>query len=283
MFSISALHVRCGFAVLFALIAFVDCATGCPAETADERWKSNQLESVAKAITNAETESERLEFVARQEWLRNWKPGKMPPAPVDAPDVTQRVVEPDLEELTKPMSVKPEIWRQMIGLQRRLREIDTMDQRKPNLREVVKLTRQLDQLLSDQLPDSMQVLSHPLGWMLAHARYRYGRALAYRELPDVRDKWPIVKVEQHDERLSRAYERLVELTDGKRVEFILLDDRMLRRSGQRGRALQLLELNREAIEPKWYLKKRRDLLKELGWEPPHLEAAKLYREAGYDD
>lgn len=99
----------------------------------------------------------------------------------------------------------------------------------------------------------------------------------------VRQRWPISDRARYEAQLSAAYQRLLHQTKTVRPEFILLEDRMLRRSGKKGRALELLEANQEWIEPKWYLKKRRDLLLELGWELPHKEADRLYLQAGYDD
>ena len=107
--------------------------------------------------------------------------------------------------------------------------------------------------------------------------------MAYRELPVVRERWPISNPDHYQEQLAAVYQRLTNQTNRSRPEFILLEDRMLRRSGKKGRALELLEANRQSIEPKWYLKKRRDLLQELGWEPAYQEAARLYLEAGFSD
>ena len=55
---------------------------------------------------------------------------------------------------------------------------------------------------------------------------------------------------------------------------------MKRRDGRWGEALMLLERFRWAIDSKWYLKKRRDILEQLGWEPAYRQAADAY--AAYD-
>ncbi|WP_246109617.1 hypothetical protein [Roseimaritima multifibrata] len=205
----------------------------------------------------------------------------MPLAPTDSPIESELVEEPLLEQLKKPNGVSAEVWQQMISSQTDLLAMDTVDDRKENLRIVIRLAGQLEKRLSDQLPSNLQQLPTPTAWVLAYTRYRLGRALAYRELPSVRERWPISNPMRYEEQLSAAYERLIAQTNEVRPEFILLEDRMLRRAGKKGRALELLEANRRSIEPKWYLKKRRDMLQELGWEPPYKEAAKLYTEAGY--
>ncbi|WP_236696085.1 hypothetical protein [Rhodopirellula islandica] len=207
----------------------------------------------------------------------------MPLAPADAPDESGLVEEPWLQKLERPESVATDAWQAMIDLQDRLLASDTDDDRKDNLRATIELASQLEATLAAHLPADSQSLTTPTSWALAFTRYRLGRALAYRELPEVRERWPIADPDQYQAQLVAAFERLTEQTKGDRHEFILLQDRMFRRSGKKGRALELLEANRHSIEPKWYLKKRRDLLQELGWDPPYREAAQRYLQAGYDD
>ncbi|QDT08668.1 hypothetical protein [Planctomycetes bacterium K23_9] len=246
-------------------------------------WQAEQMEALAKKTQTASTDDDRLEYLARQSWLRRWKPGKMPSAPSDAPFESELVDEPLLKHLERPAEVASSVWQQMIALQTQLLVVDTDDERKENLRRTIPLAKQLETVLSDELPTASQPLETPTGWALAYTRYRLGRAVAYRELPVVREAWPISNPERYEKELVAIYTRLTEQTEQDRPEFILLQDRMFRRSGKKGRALELLEANRRSIEPKWYLKKRRDLLKELGWDPPYHEAARLYRQAGYDD
>ncbi|WP_404307479.1 hypothetical protein [Neorhodopirellula lusitana] len=248
-----------------------------------DRWRNQKVESIQTRIPNAESSDHRLELQARQSWLRRWTPGQMPSSPADAPDETGLVDEPLLANLDRPKAIQVDDWRTLIALQTRLLASDTDEERKENLRTTIELARQLEAALSRQLSSESKSLTAPTGWVLAYTRYRLGRALAYRELPDVREVWPISDPDQYEEQLVAAYGRLMKQTDGKRREFILLQDRMFRRSGKKGRALELLEANRNSIEPKWYLKKRRDLLQELGWDPPYREAAQRYLQAGYDD
>ena len=106
--------------------------------------------------------------------------------------------------------------------------------------------------------------------------YRRGRALAYRELPDVVKQEPIDNPEQLNQEIIAVYRDLIAFAGEGRPEFILLEIRILRRSKSFGNALCLLEKYGSVIKPQWYLKKRRDLLKELEWEIPYAEAAKIY-------
>jgi hypothetical protein len=111
---------------------------------------------------------------------------------------------------------------------------------------------------------------------LAHCLYRGGRALAYRELPDVVDRMPIEDPEKHEAQLIGVYRRLKELVPEDRLEFILLDVRLLRRDNWNGRALALLEEYGGQLGKQWFLKKRRDVLRDLGWSDAAEEAAGLY-------
>jgi hypothetical protein len=246
-------------------------------------WQTEHLASISNKIKKSASEKDRAEYVARRTWLRRWKPGRMPSAPTDSPDDSQLVKEPLLEELKMPVGVDPRVWPQMIAIQKHLLAVDNDDERKENLPITIALAGKLEKDLARHTSADSKQLTTSTGWALAYVRYRLARALAYRELPVVRKRWPISDPNRYEEQLSAAYQRLANQTSGSRPEFILLEDRMLRRAGEKGRALELLEANKQTIEPKWYLKKRRDLLKELGWEPAYQEAAAIYFAAGYRD
>jgi hypothetical protein len=268
--------------LVLALLA-VDLTGEQPNEIDVELWRSRQLQIIAGEIQDADSGDARREYVARQSWLRRWKPSQMSPAPTRLQIESELVEEPLLEALNRPTGVDAEVWQQMIASQTELLATDTDDERKQNVRTIVGLARRFEKLLSEQLQPESQLLPESTAWVLAYARYRLGRALAYRELPDVRERWPISNPVRYQEQLVAVYQRLIDQTNRVRPEFILLEDRMLRRAGKKGMALELLEENRKWIEPKWYLKKRRDLLHELGWEPAYQEADRLYLEAGYSD
>lgn len=269
-------------AVIFAVLA-ICAANTCADEGTAESWRSEQLRIVAGKIQDAESEDERWEYVARQAWLRRWEPGRMSSAPACSTTKAKLVEEPLLSELSRPDEIGPDDWQQLTGLQAELLAIDTDQDRKENLREIISAAQQLEQRLANKFPAALRELPASTAWVLAYTRYRHGRALAYRELPVVHARWPILNPASYEEQLLAVYQRLLDQTKAVRPEFILLEDRILRRAGKKGRALELLEANQEWIEPKWYLKKRRDLLLELGWEPPYQEAARRYLNAGYDD
>ncbi|MCC9654506.1 hypothetical protein [Rhodopirellula halodulae] len=252
-------------------------------QTQAARWRSQQLATVASRMEQAETDEQRLEFAARQSWLRRWSPGEMPSAPESAPDESELVMEPLLKGMERPANISKENWQRLTSLQSSLHAVDTDDERKENLRQIIPLAKKYERELTTALTDEQLRFPSTTGWVLAHARYRLGRALAYRELPTVREAWPIADPILYEQHLIAAHDSLLKLTGESRTEFILLDDRMLRRSGAKGRALELLEANKAFIDPKWYLKKRRDLLQELGWDPPFREAATHFIQAGYVD
>lgn len=268
--------------LVLALLPIISAAADGDAIDA-KRWRNSQLKTISQQIDNSDSEDIRSEYTARQSWLRRWEPGKMPRAPEESKTKSNLIEEPLLQELNMPKGMDADVWHQMISSQVDLLAIDTDDARKENLRATIDLASQLEETLSDHLPCEAKQLPASTAWVLAYTRYRLGRALAYRELPTVREQWPIANPIAYHKQLASAYQHLIDQTNDVRPEFILLEDRMLRRAGNKGRALELLEANRNHIEPKWYLKKRRDLLQELGWEPPYQEAARLYREAGYHD
>ncbi|TWU40198.1 hypothetical protein Q31b_35430 [Novipirellula aureliae] len=261
----------------------ISSAKADPNEIDAESWRNQKLKEIATKIQDAQSSEDRLEYVARRSWLQQWEPGQMLSAPTQAPAEPALVEEPSLGELEGPPGIEPQVWQRMISSQTELLAIDTDDSRKENLRRIIASASQLEEWLSNKLPVESQQLPAPTAWVLAFTRYRLGRALAYRELPSVRERWPISEPVQYQKRLLEAYQRLLDQTKGVRPEFILLEDRILRRSSKRGRALELLESHQGVIQAKWYLKKRRDLLEELGWQPPYQEAARIYFEAGYRD
>lgn len=247
------------------------------------RWRSEKLKTLAEKTREAQSDDDRLELDARQTWLNGWQPGQMNTEPAESEADKSLVDEPLLAELELPKGIRAAVWKGMIKSQAALLEIDTREQRKGQLEAIIEKASELEKLLANQFSPSDQQLPAQTGWALAYTRYRLGRALAYRELPVVRERWPIEDAGRYEKRLLAVYQRLVSQTKRVRPEFILLEDRILRRAGKKGRALQLLEEHQGVIDRKWYLKKRRDLLQELGWTPPFQEASRIYREAGYDD
>ena len=262
-------------AVLWLVLAPTSVWSQNPPESA-EAWRQRRLSELSQRLSEQTTASGRQEIAARRKWLTDWHPGQMKGISSASSKRDSLHAEPLLSQLPKPTGFAANEWARAIDLQTRLLAIDTRERRKENLKQTIPLAAKLNNLLSLNLSSEMQTLETAAGWSLAFTRYRLTRALAYRELPDVIDRWPIEDKQRYETRLQDAYQELVELTKQKRREFILIDDRMLRRAGARGRALALLEANRDYIDAKWYLKKRRDLLKELGWDAPYQEAAPFY-------
>ncbi|EMI54742.1 hypothetical protein [Rhodopirellula sallentina] len=290
---------RCLLKVVSALALFASVNTTTVAdEPSAAKWRSSQLEVINEKLQSVDSEETRLELLAQRTWLRRWEPGEMSKMPTsssateddDEKGDRELVEEPLLANLKRPEGVAKQEWQRLIALQAGLRQIDTNEERKENLREIIPASQRFVDALSEALVPSARPHATPVeqlntdrDWVLAYARYRLGRALAYREIPVVRERWPIEDPVAYQRRLYEVYRQLNEQTGGPRAEFILLEDRMLRRSGEKGLALELLEKHQGSIDVKWYLKKRRDLLQELGWEPPYREAAKIYFDAGYRD
>ena len=101
---------------------------------------------------------------------------------------------------------------------------------------------------------------------LIDALYRKGRALAYKELPDVLEQHPIEDQAAHDAAFESNFQALAEWVDTKDKAYFLLHIRRLRRQGNFAQAVQILNTFIDS-EPATYLyhKKRRDLYELLGW------------------
>lgn len=263
-----------------------------------QQWKRTQLEQLQRQLGNlAIRDGLRDELESQKLWLEAWNPGKLDSTPLLKPSKTlARLVEPVID----PDKAAQELRSRLFG---------------PDAKPSVKDTRALQQLLGEQsgdvgvhqlhlhwldqrqyrkiYPDEIADAASNLFGLLERIKpqndavrraklfclYRRGRALAYRELPEVVAQKPIQDPKQHESALLGAYAQLVELAGKGRPEFILLEIRMLRRDHWNGRALALLESHAGVIEKRWFLKKRRDLLRDLNWEKPSQEAAAIYANA----
>ncbi len=165
---------------------------------------------------------------------------------------------PELPELPEPPEIEgPAPQTLPERLMHRLRRLDHPVHRKRHLPEIEATADRLLAFLSKS--DSA---NRPL---LAEVLYRKGRAIAYRDLPDVRAVHPVDDPAALQKRFEACYRRLAELVDMTQPAWILLAVRRERRRGCPGRALELLEQYRRTHpNPVWYLKKRTDLLNELG-------------------
>lgn len=266
--------------------------------SAPAAWKQEKLAQLEEGISAAERagESDRHdELRARREWLRSWPaepsaadaqasaPGWSPlssdqiPWLVAEPDLTAHLHSYDIEREHAEGRREGNRWlRAAARLQAELHRLDAPPVRKQNLKRTAAQCERLVVALAEA-PEPLPrgLTAEDVYWARAHTLYRWGRALGYRELPDVREVMPLENPTQLDQRLRGVFEQLRRLAPD-RAEFVLLKIRMLRRDEQWGRALRLLEAHRWAIDRKWYLKKRRDMLASLGWEPAHARAAAEY-------
>ena len=294
-------HFFLGFKFLIPFCAVVLFASFCPGQndalhqdTAANQWKTTQLEELDQRLDSGTAKNtQRRELESRKAWLTKWTPGKMDADARENSSLPKVRTEPILNsipatELQKElMAVQGSgeentvirIFEKAIAnhpndigtQQLHLSWIDHPLRRKSFLNEIEVSTNRLLKLLEtqDRLAPEIQLARQ-------FTLYRRGRALAYRELPDVVKHTPITDPKRLDDAIRSAYEELISSSGSGRPEFVLLEIRVLRRDEKFGTALCMLEKFGSVIKPKWYLKKRRDLLKELQWEFPHDEAAAIY-------
>lgn len=261
-------------------------------------WRSTQLELINGQLADAEIKGKlRDELEAQREWLSSWKAGslstsswadqaegrRLPEEPTVDPtgkasplrarllgDKAQPTLK-DTQALANALKASPND----VGLrQLHLHWLDQKQYRKEYAGEIAEAAGKVATMLAELQPQDEQ-LKLARGYCL----YRRARALVYRELPEVVAQKPIQDLKLHEAELVSAYRQLIELVGSDHPEFILIEIRMLRRDHWYGQALMLLEKHAKAIEPKWFLKKRRDLLSELGWTAPAQEAAQVYAQA----
>lgn len=254
-------------------------------------WREQERKRLNSQLSGLPLDSDkRRELAARESWLRHWQPGRMSKTPSRAntelpihraePILTspaakqarQQISEMDdehrlhrwLKEQTQGSSDRA-LW------QTRLHWLDELARRKQHLDEIERVARHLISEL-----ESSETADEDARLLLQYCWYRLARSLAYRELPDVVSVRPIKDQDKLNALLQEAFDRLQQLAGQGRPEFVLLEIRMLRRAGEQGRALERVELYGNRIPNKWFLKKRRDLIRELGWALPANEAAAIF-------
>ena len=289
------------FFILFFAVDFVDCRVAqaqlsvLSRGNTDEKWRDAQLDSIRLQLKDSAVKGElKDELEAQAEWLGSWNPGELTTKPLWSSEKRGRyLVEPIIDPSKKATALrgrllgkdaKPTV-KDTKALERLLKEesgdvgvrqlhlhwLDQRHYRKTYPDEIAVAAIRVVGLLEQLKPQTKEVQVAK-----AFCLYRRGRALAYRELPEVVAKRPIPDQDKHNAKLLGAYNQLTEMVGSGRAEFILLDIRMLRRDHWNGRALALLEGYGGQIEEQWFLKKRRDLLQELGWEGAYREAAEIY-------
>lgn len=273
-----------------------------PEAGAAHAWKTAQIESIAEQLDKPELPDElRAELSSQKQWLEAWIPGELTsgslwPEPKAISQQTawkEPVLDPngraaavreklfgrsakptrqDTQALTQLLSKFPDD----LGVrQLHLQWLDQYQYRKTYADEIVVAADIYLKLLSETQATEL-LPEEALKRGRAYGLYRKVRGLAYRELPEVVAKSPIPDVQAHTAALLGTYAELKQTAGEGRAEFILIEIRMLRRDHWHGRGLRRLEDYGQRIDPKWLLKKRRDILSDLAWEIPAKEAAALY-------
>lgn len=264
------------------------------------KWKASQLATLQQQLADPNLADElKLELQSQLKWLTAWEPGKLSEQPL----WTTEAQNPHWEEpALDPMGLAGKLRKRLLGPEARPTAEDTaalkallaahdndlgvrqlhlhwLDQpqyRKVYPQEIADAASKVLALLDGVAQPDQETARARLFTL-----YRRGRALIYRELPEVLASKPMSEAElsRSGADLVGTYRQLKKLVAAPRPEFILLEDRMLRRDHWNGRALALLEDFGGQVAPQWYLKKRRDILRDLGWESPAKEAADVYAKA----
>ncbi len=266
-----------------------------------EEWRKAQLAQIDAQLADKATKAElKLELTAQKNWLANYTTGELGAQPTTQPPKTDRSLEePNLDPNRKADAIRRKLFAPKarptsadteklraalekspddVGLrQLQLHWLDQPQYREEYPAEIADAASRLIGLL--QVNKKIDAKSKELA--IAMTLYRQARALGYRIDPEVVKKKPLEEgeAEKIDAQLVGVYNQLIKLVGPGRPEFVLLEIRMLRRDNWFGRALELLEKHGGQIEPRWYLEKRRDLLRDLGWKNPAEQAHQMFAAA----
>lgn len=261
------------------------------------QWRSSQLESLQQQLDNpAVADGLQSELQSQLKWLTAWEPNSLDEQPLwDGAAEVERWEEPSLD----PAGLTSELRQRLLGPGATPTAADTQELKNLLAEHPEDLgVRQLHLHWLDQpqyrtlyAPEIAEAAAEVLSLLSSQAEpdpqterarifclYRRGHALVYRELPEALAKRPMDAAEQkrNSAELVGVHRELKELVPEQRPEFVLLDARMLRRDHWNGRALVLMEDFGRQVSPQWFLKKRRDILRALGWDGPAKEAAAVY-------
>ncbi len=264
-----------------------------------EEWRKAQLAQIDAQLAEKATKGElKLELTAQKNWLASYTTGELGAQPTQ-PSSDKMLEEPNLDPdkradairrklfgpKARPTSADTEKLRAAlektpddVGLrQLQLHWLDQPQYREEYPAEIADAASRLIGLL--QANKKIDAKSKELA--IAMTLYRQARALGYRIDPEVVKKKPLEEgeAEKIDAQLVGVYTQLIKLVGPARPEFVLLEIRMLRRDNWFGRALELLEKHGGQIEPRWYLEKRRDLLRDLSWKSPAEQAHQMFAAA----
>ncbi|MFO0940188.1 MAG: hypothetical protein U0930_05420 [Pirellulales bacterium] len=255
------------------------------------QWTSAQLSLIDQQLLDQTIKGAlRNELESQKVWLNQWNSGQLKAGPwIKQRENTQRMLEPTLD----PEKSASALREKLLGKKAKPTTADTqalqklLEQNPGDLGLQQLYLHWIDQKhyrdeFADKIVSTASTLANELAKVekqtddLRHARaycyYRAARALTHLESREMQAKQPIKDLAQHEAQLLGFYNQLGELVGHDRPEFILLEIRMLRRDHWNGQALMLLEEHAEILETNWYLQHRRDLLNDLGWNPPAKEA-----------
>ncbi|MCA9157223.1 MAG: hypothetical protein KDA72_02790 [Planctomycetales bacterium] len=264
------------------------------------QWKASQVATLKQQLAEPKLASElKLELQSQLKWLTAWEPGQLSDTPLWE---TEPQKKPWDEPSLDPNGLAGELRQRLLGPEARPTAKDTaelkalltahdndlgvrqlhlhwLDQdqyRKVYPQEIANAAAKVLALIDGVADPDQETLRAQLFTL-----YRRGRALIYRELPEVLADKPMGEAElvKNGAELVGVFRQLKKLVEEPRPEFVLLEDRMLRRDHWNGRALALLEDFGGQVAPHWFLKKRRDILRDLGWEIPAKEASEIYAKA----
>lgn len=264
------------------------------------KWKASQVATLQQQLAEPDLPSElEHELQSQLKWLTAWEPGKLsekplwetktPNTPWQEPSLDPEGLAGGLRERLLGPNARPttEDTAELKALlaahdsdlgvrQLHLHWLDQPQYRKTYPQEIADAAAKVLALLAGVVEPNQETARVQLFTL-----YRRGRALIYRELPEVLANQPMDEADlaKNAAELVGVYHQLKDLVAEPRPEFILLEDRMLRRDHWNGRALALLEEYGGQIDPHWFLKKRRDILRDLGWESPAKEVSEIYAKA----
>ena len=262
-----------------------------------EEWRKAQLAQIDAQLADKATKGDlKLELEAQKGWLSNYTSGQLAPQATQGTPSLKPLEEPTLDPDKKADAIR----RKLFGPKARPTTADTEKLRSAlekapedvGLRQLQLHWLDQPQYREEYPAEIADAASRLIGLLqtnkkidakakevaIAMTLYRQARALGYRLEPDVVAKKPLAEGEREkvDGQLVGAYTQLIKLVGPGRPEFALLEIRMLRRDNWFGRALAALEKNAGQIEPRWYLEKRRDLLRDLNWKGPAEQAHELF-------
>lgn len=287
----------CGLLLSLALAQAFPCSAQLSVLSSgnpEDQWKSTQLQLIEQQLGDQSVKGElRKELEAQKQWLSQWNPGTLKQTPAIKPrETSKQLIEPILDPNKKASKLRE----RLLGKNAKPTAKDTAELQKlldssPEDLGVQQLylhwidQRQYRNEYAQRIVDSANKLAgallaieekkEPERLVLAFSYYRAARALIHMESSEMKSKQLIQDAQKHEADLLGLHSQINELVGYGKPEFILVSIRMLQRDQWNGQALLLLEENAQRLDNVWYLNRRRDLLRELGWTQPAKEAEEI--------